>query len=241
MYSLSLNMKFWDDGKPNSTRIRNVMYSWNELKKITSFLISKNITVDVGLFDFSPTKIVEDAVHIPYPIGEYKKAEKTNIILKEKSNYDFFMMVDCDAFFYEQDYEKFYELFVSLEKGDVVTFDLAKLNDNVSDYIIDSVFYIDKADWSYAYSGSREKGPLNGYLGGLGGVYMCDTNLLTSLGGFDEKYTGWGGEDGDMLGRIWSSKIPHKFKPTKNFAPFHLPHFSDWENINYSKRFSNED
>jgi hypothetical protein len=38
MFSLSLNMKFWDDGQPDSTRIRNVNYSWNELKKFTQFL-----------------------------------------------------------------------------------------------------------------------------------------------------------------------------------------------------------
>ncbi len=38
MYSLSLNMKFWDDGQPDSTRIRNVKFSWDELKKFTTYL-----------------------------------------------------------------------------------------------------------------------------------------------------------------------------------------------------------
>jgi len=240
MYSLSLNMKFWDDGQPDSTRIRNVKFSWDELKKFTSYLNDNGINTNCSLYDFSPEKITTDSIHIPYPLGVYKKAEKTNIILNQQKDYDFFMMVDCDAFFHELDFDKFLEVFKTLINGDVVTFDLAKLNDNVNDYIIDGKFDINHADWSYAYSGNRTNGPLNGYIGGLGGVYMCDTNLLIDLGGFDEKYIGWGGEDGDMLSRIWDSKIPHSFKPVRNFAPYHLPHYSDWGNKLYNERFKNE-
>jgi predicted glycosyltransferase involved in capsule biosynthesis len=233
-------MKFWDDGQPESTRIRNVKFSWEKLKKFTSFLIKNGIDAKCTLYDFSPEQIILDSNHIPYPIGVYKKAEKTNIILKEQKEYDFFMMVDCDAFFDDPDYEKFLEIFINLNNGDVVTFDLAKLNDNVNEYIIDNKFNKEKADWSYAYSGNKSNGPLNGYIGGLGGVYLCDTKLLLELGGFDESYVGWGGEDGDMLSRIWSTTIHHTFKPIRNFAPFHLPHFSDWGNKLYNERFNNE-
>jgi predicted glycosyltransferase involved in capsule biosynthesis len=240
MYSLSLNMKFWDDGQPDSTRIRNVKFSWDELKKFTSYLNDNGINTNCSLYDFSPEKIIEDSIHISYPLGIYKKAEKTNIILKEQKDYDFFMMIDCDAFFHEDDYTNFLSLFKGLTKGDVITFDLAKLDSNINDYIIDNQFKIDNADWSYAYSGNRKNGPLNGYIGGLGGVYICDTNLLIELGGFDETYVGWGGEDGEMLSRIWSTTIPHQFKPIRNFAPFHLPHFSDWGNKLYNERFNNE-
>jgi predicted glycosyltransferase involved in capsule biosynthesis len=240
MYSLSLNMKFWDDGQPDSTRIRNVKFSWNELKKFTSYLNNNGVKTNCSLYDFSPEKIIEDSIHITYPLGVYKKAEKTNIILKEQKDYDFFMMIDCDAFFHEDDYTNFLTLFKDLTKGDVITFDLAKLDSNINDYIINNEFKIDNADWSYAYSGNRKNGPLNGYIGGLGGVYICDTNLLIELGGFDESYVGWGGEDGDMLSRIWSTTIPHQFKPIRNFSPFHLPHFSDWGNKLYNERFNNE-
>jgi len=238
MNSISLNMKFWDDGQPDSTRIRNVSFSWKELKKLTSYLNNNGINAVSSLYDFSPEQIIPDSIHISYPLGVYKKSEKTNIILKDKKDYDFFMVIDCDAFFYEQDYEKLLELLKNLEKGDVCTFDLAKLNDNVSDYIVNDNFIIEKSDWSYAYSGPKENGPLRHHNGGLGGVYISDTNLLISLGGFDEKYVGWGAEDGDMMGRIYYSEISHKIKPTNNFAPFHLPHFSDWGNEKYYKRFN---
>jgi len=240
MNSISLNMKFWDDGQPDSTRIRNVKFSWAELKKLSSYLKSNNVTTEASLYDFSPEQIIPDSVHIPYPLGVYKKAEKTNIILKDKKDYDFFMVIDCDAFFHEKDYETLLDLIKSLEKGDVCTFDLAKLDSNVSDYIINDTFIVENSDWSYAYSGHRENGPLRHHTGGLGGVYISDTQLLISLGGFDEKYVGWGGEDGDMMGRIYYSEIKHKIKPTNNFAPFHLPHFSDWGNKDYSQRFIEE-
>ena len=240
MYSISLNMKFWDDGHPESTRIRNVNYSWGELKKLTNFLKENGIESVCNLYDFSVNQIVSDSTHISYPLGVYKKAEKTNIILKEQKNYDFFMMIDCDAFFHKDNYDMFLDIIKNLNKGDVITFDLAKLENDVDKYIIDNIFYPEKADWSYAYSGDKKNGPLNGYIGGLGGVYICDTNLLIDLGGFNEKYVGWGGEDGDMLDKIWYTSIPHSLKPVRHFSPYHLPHFSDWGNKLYNQRFENE-
>ena len=240
MISISLNMKFWFDGQDNSTRLRNVEFCWPKLKKLTQFIKSKNINAECFLFDFSPDQYISDSIHIPYPLGDYKKAEKTNIILKNYvSNYDFFMMIDSDAFFYESDYDKLLEILQSLESGDVITFDLAKI-DTTQSCVVDNIFYPEKANWSYAYAGDKERGPLNGYLGGLGGVYIVDTNLLINLGGFDEKYVGWGGEDGDMFGRIMYSDLPHQCKPQRSIAPFHLPHFCDYSNPKYSTRFINE-
>jgi predicted glycosyltransferase involved in capsule biosynthesis len=57
-------------------------------------------------------------------------------------------------------------------------------------------------------------------------------------GGFDESYVGWGGEDGDMMGRIMYSNKEYKLIPTREFAPFHLSHFTDWGNEKYYKRFN---
>lgn len=233
MKTVSLNMKFWDDGQNDSTRIRNVNFCWNELKRLSNYLYSNGIDCGAELFDFSPNKIIGDATHIPYPLGEYKKGEKTNLILKRKSNYDFFMMVDCDAFFDKQDYPLILELLRNLSTNDIITFDLAKLDENISDYLINDKFYRDNANWSYAYSGDKSLGPLRHHTGGLGGVYLIDTKLLQTLGGFDENYVNWGAEDGEMISRIMYSGLEHKLVPTRNFAPFHLPHFVDRSNPYY--------
>lgn len=236
MNSISINMKFWHDGQENSTRVRNVNFTWPKVKELCSYLRDKNINCKENLYDFSPEKILDESVHISYPLSVYKKAEKTNIILRRNLNYDFFMMIDCDAFFNYEDFEKIFELLLNSEKGDIYTFDLAKLDNNAFNYIVNGQFDKTKSNWSYAYSGNKSLGPLWSHIGGLGGVYICDTNILNNLGGFDESYEFWGGEDGEMLNRIVISKIPHKIKPIKTFSPFHLPHFTDWENKKYFNR-----
>lgn len=238
MITISLNMKFWHDGFEDSTRLRNVIFCWDKLKDLNQYLLKHNICSVVNLYDFSEYRFMSEAKHISYPVGTYKKSEKTNIILKDQSDYQFFMMVDSDAFFDEEDFEKCLNLISLLKAGDVITFDLAKLEDNINQYLINNKFYKNKANWSYAYSGDKHNGPLNGHMGGLGGVYICDTNLLLNLGGFDEKYIGWGGEDGDMLSRIMYSPIYSSITPIRSFAPYHLPHFADWGSSLYGRRFA---
>lgn len=121
----------------------------------------------------------------------------------------------------------------NLSTGDIITYDLAKLGGDVNEYIIDGIFYREKTRWSYAYSGLMENGPLCGSMGGLGGVFICDTKLLCDVGGYNESYKTWGGEDGDLLDRIMISKKYKSIYPTRNFAPFHLEHFTDWGNKKY--------
>jgi hypothetical protein len=126
-----------------------------------------------------------------------------------------------------------------LESNHIVTFDLAKLDEISSVNIINRDCVDTSVDnFSYAYSGDKEKGPLCcGHGGGLGGVYLCDISLIMDNGGFDESYVGWGGEDGDMMGRIMYSNKEYKQMPIRDFAPFHLSHFADWGNKKYGKRF----
>jgi predicted glycosyltransferase involved in capsule biosynthesis len=241
MKKILLTMKFWDDGHPNSTRVRNTLFTWPELKKLSVFLNNSDINCESKLYDFSPEQIVEGSIHKPYGLGEYKKSEKTNVILKENSEFDFVFMFDSDAFFLETDYLKILEILKNLVDGDIITFDLAKLEEKDVDGIIQGqTVDFEKTDWSYAYSGNKEFGPLaHGHRGNLGGVYLCDIKLILENGGFDENFIGWGGEDGDMVSRIYSSGMKFNHKSVNNFAPFHLPHFYDWGSEKYNKRFKN--
>jgi predicted glycosyltransferase involved in capsule biosynthesis len=240
MNNILLVMKFWDDGQPDSTRVRNVNYTWVKLKELSKFLNENGIFCEPKLYDFSPEKIIEESIHIPYGLGEYKKSEKTNVILKENSKFNYVFMFDCDAFFLKNDYDKILEILKTLEEKRIVTFDLAKLSDGSSLNVVknDNVDLVTD-DFSYAYSGNKENGPLgSGQSGGLGGVYLCDISLIMENGGFDESYVGWGGEDGDMMNRIIISNMGHKQISIREFAPFHLSHFTDWGNEKYYKRFN---
>lgn len=238
MKKILLTMKFWTDGLENSTRIRNVSYTWNKLKELNSYLLNNGVQSIAKLHDFSPKKILSESTHYPFELGSYMKSAKTNVIINSNLDYDFMFMFDCDAFFIEKDFLYLLEIIKSLQEGDIVTFDLAKLEEADTLYIIKNDRVEESFNWSYAYSGDKKNGPLCcGYKGGLGGVYICDLHLLRNLGGFNEKYIGWGAEDSEMLDRVYSSKIKYRHISVNKIAPFHLSHVSDWSNEKYSKRF----
>lgn len=232
-------MKFWLDGQPNSTRLRNAQFTWNRLKEMTKFLKKHEIYSECKVYDFSPIKVIDDSIHIPFEMGEYKKSEKTNIILKNNKDYDFIFMFDSDAFFLEEDYHYILNILLNVKEREITTFDLAHLDEKD----VDEVLFTTKVDknlmnWSYAYSGEKSRGPLCcGNKGSLGGVYLCDINLLLENGGFNENYIGWGGEDGEMMDRIYTSSKGFEHISINYFSPFHLPHFRDISNNKYYKRF----
>jgi hypothetical protein len=76
-----------------------------------------------------------------------------------------------------------------------------------------------------------------GRAGGLGAFFIASTEELKMLGGFNTKYTTWGGEDGEIYDKIDRTgtikKIPLKYT---DIRLFHLNHFSDRENIRYFNR-----
>jgi predicted glycosyltransferase involved in capsule biosynthesis len=148
-------------------------------------------------------------------------------------------MFDIDTFFIKEDYEKILNIVKNVNDNEIYTFDLAKLDDNNLDFLYNNgVFDLNSVHWNYAYSGDKKNGPFgSGHSGGIGGVYICDMNLIKSVGGFNEEYIGWGGEDGDMMGRLYESKKISKLTPVRDFAPIHLSHFIDWSSDGYSKRF----
>jgi hypothetical protein len=90
---VALIMKFWHDGQENSSRVINVNYTWEKLKHLTSYLRGNGVDCDCELFDFSPDKIIQESTHIPFGLGEYRLAEKQNIILKRKQDSDFFNLI----------------------------------------------------------------------------------------------------------------------------------------------------
>lgn len=240
--NFALVMLFWDDGQVKSDRLLNVKYTWKKLKELCNELKKNDIKFDVELFDFSNEQKMLNATHIPYPLGEYKKSEKNNIVLNKYKNYSHIIFFDCDTFFYNENYMDVINLLKSVKENTIITFDLAKLNKDDSLMIIKNNYIdIEKTDWQYAYSGNKKYGPLsNGRIGALGGIFLSSIPLLLKIGGFDEKYVGWGGEDGEIMDRICGSKISHEIISCRTFSPFHLYHFVDYSNKKYVERFKTD-
>ena len=64
MKKFILTMIFWNDGHKDSTRVKNVEFTWPKMKEITQYLKDNGINCDCELYDFSSEKVISDSVHI---------------------------------------------------------------------------------------------------------------------------------------------------------------------------------
>jgi hypothetical protein len=233
MNKLTGVMPFWTDGRNDSTRNKNVFFTWEKLKKLSKFLNESGVQNNIVLYDYSPNRVHEEAIHIPYELNRFQKSKKINQIIRDVDcHYVFFF--DSDVFFDEQDYDGVLKLIKDADENQIYTFDLAKLEKEESDYIRNGG-KIDKnhMDWSFAFSGPKERGPLYQLSGGLGGSFFITKDLLLQVNGFDENFETWGGEDGDALNKIFVNKLKFQFKAVREVFPFHLYHETLWQEPKY--------
>jgi hypothetical protein len=226
MKSLDINLMFWTDNQPESTRFRNVKYAISELKNLTEYL-NNFIKCNYYIYDYSPEKIIEESIHIPYPPSVYKRSEKINNILNNTTS-DLISIIDSDCFICREDYEQLAKLITESPTETCFTFDVLDLNSPDVDKII-----------------KENANPLNfectsrfpGRSGGLGAFFITNTKNLKSHNGFNTNFTTWGGEDGEIYDKIFNDGTIVKKRCTRDVLRlFHLPHFSDRENINYFNR-----
>ena len=221
-------MLFWTDGVPDSTRTRNCKFAWNYLQRLEDVLISHGVDIKCRLVDHSPEQLVigEAVTHDPYPLGVYKRSEKINKVLNTCTS-DFIGIMDSDAFFHSDQTQQLIDLFSTLQKSNVYTFDLKDvenyreiINFETNDICIEDVKYT-----------SRFPGHCNP---GLGGFFITCVDTLKSKEGFNEEFTTWGGEDGDVFSKLWDDNSIHTHKVDINL--YHIPHFCDRENMLYFNR-----
>lgn len=224
---IAIVMPYWNDSPNYTQRYMNVMYCWDNLKKLNSFLRDNAIECAATLYDFSVRKTIPDATHISANIIGFNKSKKMNIICSNLPDIDFLFSVDADMFFDESDYTNILNVLKNIQYGDIYTFDAAKLDKDDSLTAIRTGTIDFTWEWWYAYSGPKNNGPLCKHNGGLGGAFIVDMKLLKNVNGFDEKITSWGGEDGQALADISRGRIDMNLVPIKHFAPFHLDHTID--------------
>lgn len=218
-------MLFWTDGHTNSTRERNVKLTWPYLKRMVKYLNTQNIPTTATLYDYSPEKIVDDAVHIVYPLGTYKRAEKINKIIHELPVNDYVCIVDSDMFIHHSQWNTLERLTYHMRDDIGYFFNWAKLDSVPDCQNLDNISL--ECPHTLAF--------IKGYTGGFGGIYLTSVHSIKAAGGYSEKFTTWGGEDGDLMDR-WYYKFTKIGITEEELLPFHLPHFTDSENILYFNR-----
>lgn len=224
---------FWTDGIKDSTRERNAKFSVKEYFKLSEFLNTK-INCNYKIYDFSPYPILENALHRPFSLSEFRKSEKLNIIIKE-SKADLIAIADSDTFIDDNDYENLLNMIIKYETNCTYLFDLLNLSLEDTTKIISN-----KKDSSFSYKSRSFEGTQC-----LGGFFIANRECLEQAG-FNETFKVWGGEDGEIMLRL--------VKPYKNFKNellnvrviqvkkgfeyfpvkvFHLDHFYDVDNLKF--------
>lgn len=217
-------MMFWTDGLENSTRLRNIKHTSKKLRELTDFLNTQNIVCNSKIYDYSPEQLIEESIHIPYPVGVYKRSEKINNILNNTTS-DLFAIIDCDCFIANEDYEALANTINSTSLQSCITFDVIDFSESQTESVVNTGC----VDGSFVM-GSR----FPGRAGMLGALFITNTENLKAHGGFDLKFTTWGGEDGEIYDKIWRDNSITKLPVRRDkIKLYHLSHVSDRSNINY--------
>lgn len=237
MYSKVFNfcMIYWSDGKCDSYRELNAIYCYNQLKRLVRYLLESGINCECRLYDFSINKNINfPDFHVPQLATKtFNKAAKLNYIINDNLTCDFLCLIDADEFIYEGDYKKLLQVLNDANELTINTFDAAKLDKEVSISVRNGNYVcFEDTDWWYAYGGKKDNGALPHNSGGLGGFFIISRELIARHK-YDETFTTWGGEDGELLKRILESESSIGVKPIRDFTPFHLYHDADFNDKNY--------
>lgn len=206
--NISINIPFW---YTSEERLDNLKTCYKVIKQLQKYLISNGVYVKINVFEFSKEKKFKSSIFIP--IGKkYNKSYKLNHALKwlnKNEKPDIVCFIDSDCFVDRIDYYKVLKQFTNFDKSKYYCNNLVKL---------DKIEYFDTEQLTlkpfYTFVNS-------GIINGLGGMWICDFDTLYEIGGFDERYTGWGLEDEDVGKRLWIKGLQFQ---QLDFKVYHLPH-----------------
>jgi hypothetical protein len=210
MVDISINIPFWESVRERTENLQFVSHHLNEFKK---FLEKNNVSCSVNVFDFSEKKVIPESIHIPYPKGSFRKSEKINQILKyncENICPKIYCQFDSDVFFKVESYQN---ILNTIKQFDNNKFYVSNVND-----IDMSQRHLINYDVKVLKQGIR----LNERtVYGLGGTFLVSFETLYNIGGFDERFQYWGGEDDDVANRLVRLGLQRESYSAKLY---HLPH-----------------
>lgn len=206
---ISINIPFWFS---NEDRLENLKSSYKSLVNLQKYLTINGLDVDINVFEFSEGKqYFEKSIYFPVKEG-YNKSTKLNLALKwlkENREIDILSFIDSDCVVDTKDYPKILEQFTNFDKSKYYCNNLTKLDKK-------EYFNLEQLTLEPFYTFVN-----SGIINGLGGMWVCDFDTLYEIGGFDERYTGWGLEDEDVGKRLYLKGLEFQ---QLNFKVYHLPH-----------------
>lgn len=220
---ISLNICFWSFND-TTNRIRNTIFSWERLKRFTDWYNSSHCSnrLDCFLFDLSNTQVLSESIHLPFIESTYERSKKINHCIEWNIlNYkpDIICFLDSDIFFLEDQYINFSNAIENFDKTTFAVSDVWDIKDN-------SLLDFD----NYKFKNLSFNSKLNILTGapvekrtikGLGAFFMIDLNAIVEVGGFDERFIVWGGEDDDLRYRLQRNKLKPVNLPV---TLFHINH-----------------
>jgi hypothetical protein len=208
---IRINILYWDNKEKQ--RFDNTNLSWYYLNKFISYANDKGLDIKGFLFDLSEDKVLDDAIHIPFEKGSYKRSHKINKVIEYHGNDEYiFSVMDSDLIIAEKDYDSFIYLLQSMKDNCFYVF---KLNDLLNTKGVD---YENKIiDFKQLEYKNRKFNP------DLGGLFFLDIKLLKEIGGFDEEIIVWSCEDNIAALKLLKNGYRKIILP---ITPYHLPHIN---------------
>jgi predicted glycosyltransferase involved in capsule biosynthesis len=194
-------------------RKENFKFSAHQIKKLISFLEKNDIQCSLHLYCFGKENLLKDSTHINLEALNYHRSFKINYaikdILNKKIQPDIFCCLDSDIFILEQDYKNFLNYINNTNFKN--TYLTAKWYDSShrEDFNFDKYTYINNIRIETMRASDAS------------GFFLVDFKVLKSIGGYDERFTVWGGEDNDLCIRLHKMNIQ---KQWMDFFFIHLKH-----------------
>jgi len=208
---MKINILYWDNG--DQQRLLNTNLSWHYLKNFAKYCNDNSCPLEPFLFDFSEVQVLPDAIHIPYPKGSYKRAEKINKVFEYHTNQENFIGIcDSDVIIRDEDYSALKYLIQNFKKEKFYVF---KVDDLISHKGVD--FENKKINFSELEFKERNFEP------DFGGLSIVNNRIFEKVGGFDTSIKEYGGEDNLMSYTLQDFGYKKVLLPIK---PIHLLHES---------------